>query len=60
MPVSACPPSASLSGEAGGDTRYIKVIIFFYEASSIQYQRHSGIDVRFENFVFLILPACPG
>jgi hypothetical protein len=37
MPVSACPPSASPSGEAGGDTGYIKVTIFFYPASSIQY-----------------------
>jgi hypothetical protein len=44
--------SASPSGEAGGDTGFIKVIIFFYQASSIQYLRHSGINVRFQNFVF--------
>jgi hypothetical protein len=35
MPVSACPPSASPSGEAGGDTGYIKGNYFFI--SSIKY-----------------------
>ncbi len=34
------------------DAGFIKVIIFFYPASSIQYLRHSGINVRFQNFVF--------
>jgi hypothetical protein len=28
--VSACPPSASPSGEAGGDTGFLKVIIFSF------------------------------
>jgi hypothetical protein len=46
------PAIASRSGEAGGDTGYMKVNIFFYPASSIQYLRHSGINVRFQNFVF--------
>jgi hypothetical protein len=31
------PAIASRSGEAGGDTGYMKVNIFFYPASSIQY-----------------------
>jgi hypothetical protein len=31
------PAIASRSGEAGGDTGSLKVIIFFYPASSIQY-----------------------
>jgi hypothetical protein len=46
--------SASPSGEAGGDTGYLKVIIFFYPASSIQYpvSAHSDLNVRFQNFVF--------
>jgi hypothetical protein len=30
------PTIASRSGEAGGDAGYLKVIIFFYPASSIQ------------------------
>jgi hypothetical protein len=32
----------------------VNVIIFFFQhqASSIQYLRHSGINVRFQNFVF--------
>jgi hypothetical protein len=33
-----CLPAIGFaSGEAGGDTGYLKVIIFFYPASSIQY-----------------------
>jgi hypothetical protein len=36
------------------DTGYLKVLIFFYPASSIQYLRHSEINVRFQNFVFFV------
>jgi hypothetical protein len=62
MPVSACPPSASPSGEAGGDTGFIKVIIFFYPASSIQYPVSETLWNKrsFSKFCLFLVPACPG
>jgi hypothetical protein len=49
MLVSACPPSASPSGEAGGDTRLYKEVILIYPASSIQYLANCGINDRFQD-----------
>ena len=49
MLVSACPPSASPSGEAGGDTEFLKIIILIctqHQASGIQFLVRHAINVR--------------